>query len=50
MLEANILAARKFGINTDHIQLIADTAKNIAVLGNDLTFLGIVKRIGLSNE
>ena len=41
MLEANRLAARKFNLDTSHIESVADTAKNIAVLGNDLTFISI---------
>ncbi len=40
MLEANRLAARKFNLDTSHIEIVADTAKNIVVLGNDLTFNG----------
>jgi len=41
MLEANVLAARKFNIDTAHIEEVANTARNIAVLGDDLTFIGI---------
>lgn len=41
MLEVNKKAAVKFGIDTDLIEAKADTQKNIEVLGNDLTFLGV---------
>jgi DNA modification methylase len=41
MLEVNKKAAVKFGIDTDFIEARADTQKNIEVLGNDLTFLGV---------
>ncbi|MBM3328746.1 MAG: site-specific DNA-methyltransferase [Calditrichaeota bacterium] len=41
MLEASVRAAAKFGIDTDEIQRVADTARNIALLGDDLTFLSI---------
>jgi DNA modification methylase len=44
MLEANKKAATKFGIDTDHIEKHANTQKNIEVLGNDLTFLGLRER------
>jgi DNA modification methylase len=41
MLEANVRAAVKFGIDTDFIRKKADTEKNIRLLGNDLTFISI---------
>ncbi|MBA7637740.1 hypothetical protein ES703_45387 [subsurface metagenome] len=41
MLEVNKKAAVKFGIDTDLIEAKADTQKNIEVLGDDLTFLGV---------
>jgi len=41
MLEVNKKAAVKFGIDTDFIEAKANTQKNIEVLGNDLTFLGV---------
>lgn len=41
MLEVNKRAAVKFGIDTDLIEAKADTRKNIEVLGDDLTFLGV---------
>lgn len=41
MLEVNKRAAVKFGIDTDLIEAKADTQKNIEVLGDDLTFLGV---------
>ena len=41
MLEANIRAAVRFGIDTDFIREKADTEKNIRLLGNDLTFISI---------
>jgi DNA modification methylase len=41
MLEANKRAAAKFGIDIEVIEKKADTQKNIKVLGNDLTFIGV---------
>ncbi|MCK4334063.1 hypothetical protein KAX06_04675 [candidate division WOR-3 bacterium] len=41
MLEVNKRAAVKFGIDTDLIEARVDTQKNIEVLGDDLTFLGV---------
>lgn len=41
MLETNKRAAVKFGIDTELIETKADTEKNIRVLGNDLTFIGV---------
>jgi len=41
VLENNKSAAAKFGIDTRHIERIADTKKNLHVLGNDLTFLEV---------
>ena len=41
MLEANKKAALKFGIDTKLIEEKTDTQKNISMLGNDLTFLGV---------
>jgi len=41
MLEANKEAAAKFGIDTDLIEEKTDTKKNIKILGNDLTFIGV---------
>ncbi|MEA2053941.1 MAG: DNA methyltransferase [Candidatus Thermoplasmatota archaeon] len=41
MLEANKKAAAKFGIDIDLIEKRADTQKNIEILGNDLTFIGV---------
>lgn len=41
MLETNRAIAAKFGIDLDLIEKKADTQKNIEVLGNDLTFIGI---------
>src|SRR4030042_1986861 len=45
MLEANKKAAVKFGIDTDYIESRADTDKNIKLLGNDLTFIGVQEKI-----
>ncbi len=44
MLETNKKVAAKFGIDTDHIEKYADTQRNIEILGNDLTFLGLRER------
>lgn len=41
MLEASKKAAVKFGIDTGLIEKKTDTPKNIEILGNDLTFLGV---------
>jgi len=41
MLEASKKAAVKFGIDTSLIEKKTDTRKNIEILGNDLTFLGV---------
>ena len=41
MLETNKKAAAKFGIDIDLIEKKVDTQKNIKVLGNDLTFIGV---------
>jgi len=41
MLEASKKAAVKFGIDTSLIEKKTDTPKNIEILGNDLTFLGV---------
>ena len=41
MLEANVRAAVKFGIDTDFIREKADTEKNVKLLGNDLTFISV---------
>jgi len=41
MLETNKKAALKFGIDTNLIEKTADTQKNIDILENDLTFLGV---------
>lgn len=41
MLEESKKAATKFGIDTDLIEGIVDTQKNIEILGNDLTFLSV---------
>ena len=41
MLETNKKTAAKFGIDIKLIEEKADTQKNISVLGNDLTFLGV---------
>lgn len=39
LLDRNLAA--KFGIDVDHIEKTIDIQKNISVLGNDLTFLGV---------
>ncbi len=44
MLETNVRAAVKYGIDTNLIRQKADTDKNIKLLGNDLTFLDIKER------
>lgn len=41
MLDVNIQAAAKFGIDIKLIQERVDTQKNIELLGNDLTFIGV---------
>ncbi|MEA1912618.1 MAG: DNA methyltransferase [candidate division WOR-3 bacterium] len=41
MLEANKKAAAKFGIDVELIEKKVDTQKNIKILGNDLTFIGV---------
>lgn len=41
MLEVNKKAAVKFGIDTKQIEEKVNTRKNIEILGNDLTFLGV---------
>jgi len=41
MLKANRAIAAKFGIDLDIIERKADTQRNIEVLGNDLTFIGV---------
>lgn len=41
MLEANKRMATKFGIDLDLIERKTNTPKNIEVLGNDLTFIGV---------
>jgi len=41
MLEVNKKAAVKFGIDVELIEKKVDTQKNIKVLGNDLTFIGV---------
>jgi len=41
MLEINRKAAARFGIDPDIIEKRVDTRRNIEVLGNDLTFIGI---------
>lgn len=41
MLEANITAAKKFNIDTQLIERRANTQKNVEILGNDLTFIGV---------
>jgi len=41
MLEVNKKAAAKFGLDIDHIEKTADTERNLAILGNDLTFIGV---------
>ncbi|MEW6455831.1 MAG: DNA methyltransferase [Acidobacteriota bacterium] len=41
MLEVNKKAAEKFGIDIELIEKKVDIQKNIEILGNDLTFIGI---------
>ena len=41
MLETNRAIAAKFGIDLDIIERKADTQRNVEILGNDLTFLGV---------
>jgi len=41
MLETNKKAALKFGIDTELIEKKVDTKKNMEILGNDLTFIGV---------
>jgi len=41
MLEANKAAAAKFGIDLDFIEKKSDTPRNVRILGNDLTFIGV---------
>ena len=41
MLETNKKVAAKFGIDTEFIEKKVDTKKNIEILGNDLTFIGV---------
>jgi DNA methylase len=41
MQRANEVAAAKFGISTSLIERTIDTRKNISLLGDDLTFVGI---------
>jgi DNA modification methylase len=41
MLESNIRAAKKFNIDIQLIEKKTDTQKNITVLGDDLTFIGV---------
>ena len=38
------MAAVKFGIDTDNIQRIVDTTRNISVLGDDLSFIAVRER------
>jgi len=44
MLEANKKAATKFGIDIELIEKKVDTQKNIEILGNDLTFIGVKEK------
>jgi len=44
MLEANNKAATKFGIDIELIEKKVDTQKNIEILGNDLTFIGVKEK------
>jgi len=44
MLEANKKAAARFGIDVELIEKKVDTRKNVEVLGNDLTFIGVRER------
>jgi len=41
MLETNRAIAAKFGVDLDAIERKADTKRNIEILGNDLTFIGV---------
>lgn len=41
MLETNKAIAAKFGIDLDFIEKNSNTQRNIEILGNDLTFLGV---------
>jgi len=41
MLEENIKAAKKFNIDIHLIEEKVDIQKNIEILGNDLTFIGV---------
>ena len=41
MRETNKAIAAKFGIDLDFIERKTDTPKNIQILGNDLTFIGV---------
>jgi DNA modification methylase len=41
MLDTNRVIAAKFGIDLDIIERKADTQRNIEILGNDLTFIGV---------
>lgn len=41
MLEVNKKSAIKFGIDTEYIEKKIDTKKNIEILGDDLTFIGV---------
>ena len=41
MLEVNKRAAQKFGIDLELIERKTDTKRNISILENDLTFLGV---------
>jgi len=41
MLEVNKKAAAKFGIDIEYIEKKVDTQKNLKILGNDLTFIGV---------
>ncbi len=41
MLEVNRKAALKFGIDPKLIEVNVDIKKNIEILGDDLTFLGV---------
>ena len=41
MLKENIKAAKKFNIDLNLIEEKVDVQKNIEILGNDLTFIGV---------
>jgi len=41
MLETNRAIAAKFGIDLDFIEKKSDIRKNVEILGNDLTFIGV---------